>query len=225
MDTRSAAEAKPRRLGYVPALSYHFLTPMYDVGIRFTMPEQRLKRTLLRLAGIAANSRVLDLGCGTGTLLLIGYELHPDASWVGVDPDGAVIDRARRKLAVAGARARLELGSATALPFAGASFDRVLSTLVIHHLDPNQKREAFAEILRVLRPGGEVHIADFGVPRGLFTRAASFVIEKLGHEHVEENFTGMLPSRLAAAGFQQVSETWSIATVFGMVRALRGIRP
>lgn len=184
-----------------------------------------MKRTLLHLAGVRRNHRVLDLGCGTGTLLVMCSRMHPDAQLVGIDLDPAVLQRARRKLRLAGSQARLELGSATDLPFSGGSFDRVVSTLVIHHLDKEEKRRAFSEIFRVLRSGGELHLADFGPPRGFLTRLASVLVEKLGGEHVHANYRGELPEMLRRAGLIRIDETWSTATIFGVIRALRGSKP
>lgn len=189
------------------------------------MPEYRIKAGLVEVADVADDFDVMDLGCGTGTLLVIAHQMHPGARWCGIDPDPAVLGRARRKLRRAGTGVRLELASATALPFRAGSFDRILSTLVFHHLDLTGKKEALRESLRVLRPGGEIHIADFGPPRGRFTRATSFLVEHLGREHVSENFRGMLPGMIAAAGFQGVVETRTFVTVFGMVRTLRGEKP
>lgn len=188
------------------------------------MPERRLKSGLLEIAAIGNGFRVLDLGCGTGTLLALAARAHPRAWFTGVDPDPPVLQRARRKLRRAGKSVELELASATALPFRAGSFDRVLSTLMLHHLDAPEKRVALAESFRVLRTGGEIHIADFGTPQGFLTRTASFLVEHLGGEHVRENFRGLLPEMVDAAGFSDVTETRRITTIFGVIRMIRGTK-
>ena len=210
---------------YIPALKYHLLTPLYDAGIRLTMPEQRLKRRLLEIASIRNGIRALDIGCGTGTLLVLASRQTSGATLTGIDPDPTVLRRARRKLARAGASVRLEVASATALPFRSGSIDRVLSTLMFHHLDSEQKREALEEAFRVLRCGGEMHIADFGPPGGAMTRLASFLVEHVGHEHIQENIRGLIPLLMAGAGFESAGETWAVPTIFGMVRLYRGVKP
>lgn len=210
---------------YIPALKYHVLTPLYDVGMRLTFPERRLKTRLLESAAIREGFQILDLGCGTGTLLLLAKRMYPRADLTGVDIDSAILERARRKAQRAGASIRLERASATALPFSDASFHRVLTTLVLHHLDSQGKVGALAEAFRVLRAAGEIHIADFGSPQGFLTRLASWVVEHVGREHVMENVRGMIPGMMAAAGFIHVEETGAIPTVFGMVRMIRGIKP
>jgi SAM-dependent methyltransferase len=96
---------------------------------------------------------------------------------------------------------------------------------MLHHLDAGQKRQAVSEVFRTLRPGGELHLADFGPPSGPFTRLASFVITRLGHEYVEENLEGRIPRLMAEAGFEAVAETSAMATIFGTVRMYRGAKP
>lgn len=210
-----------RHREFIPALRYDVLTPLYDAGIRLTMPERRFKTQLLRAAAIRPGDRVLDVGCGTGTLLRLATEIAPQAAFFGVDPDERILARAASKLRDVQPPVSLERGSATKLPYDGASFDRVLSSLVVHHLAPDAKQQAFAEILRVLRPEGEFHVADFGAPDSLPMRFASFLTEKVGQEEVRENFRGLLPSMIRTAGFSRVEETGRFATMFGVVRLMK----
>ena len=208
---------------FIPALKRDALTPVYDVLIRLTLPEMRFKRHLLDAAVIAAGHRVLDVGCGTGTLLRLAAGQSTGATFVGIDPDPAILGRARPKLADL-PEVSVEVGSATKLPFDSGSFDRVLSTLAFHHLRGDEKAEAMREILRVLRPGGEFHLGDFGAPDTLATRITSFLTERIGGEHVQENFQGLLPSMLARAGFTGVEETGRFGTMFGVLRTIRAVK-
>lgn len=92
---------------------------------------------------LTPSARVLDLGCGRGGIV---ERLGTTGRWVGVDPDRASLREHR-----APALPRLQ-GVADGLPFAGATFDIVACSWVLEHLaDP---RQAFAEVARVLRPGG-----------------------------------------------------------------------
>jgi len=213
---------KQRR--FIPALGYDLFTPLYDAGIRATMPELRFKRRLVESAIIEEGHRVLDVGCGTGTLLMLAAQRHPAAHLVGVDPDPRIVRRAQRKIVRRRLAIDLSLGSATALPFPDESFDRVLSSLVFHHLDAAEKRIAFGEICRVLRPGGEMHLADFGAPHNRLMSMISYVAKSIGHEHVTENFRGLLPQLAEEAGLIAVEETGAFATMFGTLRFLKGIR-
>ena len=210
---------------FIPALGRDALTPLYDLGIRITLPERRFKWRLIESAHLTAGMRVLDVGCGTGTLLLIAAELAPDAVLFGVDIDDRILERARRKIAARGLEIQLERASATELPYADGSFERVLSTLAFHHLAREEKARAFLEAFRVLRPGGELHLSDFGAPDSRYARVASYLTEKLGGEHVQENYGGLLPAMAREAGFVGVEETGRFGTIFGVLRSFRAARP
>ena len=206
---------------FIPALGCDALTPAYDAFIRLTLPKIRFKSQLIQAAAIAPRHHVLDVGCGTGTLLLLAGRAHPEATFVGIDPDPRILVRARRKVPAV----KLEESSATALPFADEIFDRVLSSLVLHHLNREGKVAAMREIFRVLKPRGEFHLGDFGPPDSRTMRIVSFLIEKTGLEHVEENFRGMLPSMLMNAGFESVKATCRFPTIFGVLRCIRAVKP
>jgi SAM-dependent methyltransferase len=82
---------------YVPALGHDLLTPLYDIVIKWTLPESAIKRRLVRQAGIGRGARVLDLGCGTATLTLLVKKEHPDADVTGIDGDPKILEIARLK--------------------------------------------------------------------------------------------------------------------------------
>lgn len=216
---------KPGKRPFIPALGRDAFTPFYDLGIRLTMPERRFKFALIRNAHLVAGMRALDVGCGTGTLLLFAAEVEPGAVLVGVDIDDRILERARRKIAVRGLPVQLERASATELPYADGCFERVFSTLALHHLPKEEKARAFAEAYRVLRPGGELHLGDFGAPDTRYARVASFLTEKIGGEHVQENYRGLLPAMAKDAGFVAVQETACVGTIFGVLRSFRATKP
>jgi SAM-dependent methyltransferase len=125
----------------------------------------------------------------------------------------------------AGAGVTLVEGSATAPPFESGSFDRVLSTLMLHHLDTAQKHQALAACRRLLRPGGEIHIVDFGKPHNALMRIVSLPL-KLGHggEAVDLNHRGGLPEVVAKEGFADVAESERWMTPFGTIAFVRGVK-
>ncbi len=109
-------------------------------------------------AGLEA-ARVLELGTGTGETALRVRAAHPEADWVGIDASEAMLGRARERLPGADLRLqRLE----DELP--SGPFDLVVSALAVHHLDGPGKRDLFARVARVLRPGGEFVLGDVVVP-------------------------------------------------------------
>lgn len=142
--------------GIKPALAYRALTPLYDRVVAMTTRERRFKSALLEQARLQPGQHVLDIGAGTGTLALLASERGPDLRVIGIDADPDVLALPRRKADVAGHGVRFELGLSTTLPYSDDSFDRVLSSLFFHHLLPADKITTAKEMLRVLRPGGDV---------------------------------------------------------------------
>ena len=204
---------KPR---YIPALDYDWATPLYDFLIRLTMPETAFKRQLIEQAQINNTLRILDLGCGTATLTLQIKRASPDAEVRGIDGDPKILKIARAKATRAELEIGLDEGMAFDLPYADGAFDRVLSSLVLHHLSAENKRRACAEVLRVLRPGGEFHVADFGKPHTLLMRFVASSLRILGGAHTSsENTQGLLPEIFRNAGFTAVEETTCYRTLFG----------
>ena len=159
-----------RHAGYIPAAGHDFFLPLYDPVLRYLMRERALRTRFLDLAAIQPGQRVLDLGCGTATLLLLLKERCPSADVVGVDGDPKVLALARAKAEKQGVAIRFDEALATRLPYGDASFDRVLSSLMLHHLTRDEKLQALREVRRVLAPGASFHLADFGPPRNWLAR-------------------------------------------------------
>jgi arsenite methyltransferase len=112
------------------------------------------------LGRLSAGERVLDLGCGAGTDSLVAAQMvGPDGSVVGIDMTPEMLAKAHRAAAEMGA-ANVEFveGEIELLPFADESVDVVISNGVIDLLP--DKDTVFAEIYRVLRPGGRIQLAD-----------------------------------------------------------------
>jgi ubiquinone/menaquinone biosynthesis C-methylase UbiE len=211
---------------YIPALGFNLLTPLYDPIVHWLMQENRFKSQLVVQAAIQSHHRILDVGCGTGTLTLLVKEKYPSATVIGVDGDEGVFNIARTKANRSGVAIWLDQGLATSLPYADNSFDRVLSSLLFHHLTLADKQLAFAEIFRILSPGGQVHIADWGKAQNPLMRATFLAIQLLdGFTTTADNVAGHLPTLLEAAGFQQVCQTSSYNTVFGTLGLYAAQKP
>lgn len=160
------------RRTFIPAAGHDWALPLYDPLVKL-IGVDRARRTLLERAAIRPGHRVLDVGCGTGSLAVLIKGLHPTADVVGLDPDPKVLAWARRKAARALAAIRLDRGFSDELPYPDASFDRVLSSFMFHHLGRDEKEKMLREAWRVLKPGGVLHLLDFGGPEpgaGRFAR-------------------------------------------------------
>jgi class 3 adenylate cyclase/SAM-dependent methyltransferase len=213
------------RSRFVPALGRLGMR-FYDPLVRSTAREVRFKERLLDLAAIAVGERVLDLGCGTGTLAIRAGQRQPAARVVGIDADPRMIERARRKADAAGVELELQPGSAADLPYADRSFDVVLSSLLFHHLGRDAKRAAAEELARVLVPGGRVVIADWGAPSDPLMRVLFLTIQLIdGFETTRDNVEGRLPAMLRAAGLVDVRERDTYRTVYGSLLLLDAHAP
>ena len=220
---RDGVLAGESRDAYIPALKFDWLTPLYDPVLTWVMREDTFKRHLVQQARIERGHRALDLGCGTATLTVMIKQLHPEAEVVGLDGDPRVLEIARVKAAKAGVDVRLDQGMAFALPYPDGALDRVLSSLLFHHLQQKDKKRTLREVFRVLRPGGELHVADLGKPQNGLMYAVALVMARF--EEASDNIAGLLPEMMRGAGFEEVEETARCVTAFGTVALYRARKP
>ena len=209
---------------FVPALGFGFLTPFYDPLVALTTRERTFKRLLIAQAGVSEGERVLDLGCGTGTLAVWLKQAVPGASVVGIDADEKVLARARRKAARAGVEVRFDRGLSQQLPYDGCSFEGVVSSLFFHHLRPSEKHMTLREAYRVLAPGGRLHVADWGKPNPML-RVMFYAVQVLdGFENTRDNVEGRLDRFLEEAGFREVSMRAEVNTPLGTIALYDGVK-
>jgi len=136
---------------------------------------------------------VLDVGCGTGTLALAAKErVGPTGRVVGIDPGPRQIGRARSKAARQGLDIDFRVGVIERLELPDQSFDAALSTMMMHHLPDDLKRRGLAEIVRTLKSGGRLVVADFKRPEPRAGRPVRF---GAGESGIQD-----LPGFLAQAG-------------------------
>lgn len=185
---------------YLPAMGRRRLLPLYDTVTRLAgLPG--VHRELVERADLRAGLRVLEIGCGPGGLLRLVRRRFPDVDLVGLDPDPAALARARRAL---GPAVRLDRGFADALPYPDASIDRVLSCFMWHHLDPTDRPRALEEIVRVVKPAGQLHLVDIsgGAPiHGLLGRRAH---RRAHHAHDADGRPDDLLALMRQAGLTEV---------------------
>ena len=210
--------ATARPADYLPAVRFDFLTPVFDVFVRGTTRERTFKQKLLDQARLAGDLDLLDVGAGSGTLAIWAKEREPAIRIRGLDGDPAIIGQARRKAERAKVDVTFDEGFSYELPYDDASFDRVLSSLFFHHLVLADKRRTIAEIARVLRPGGELHVADWGEPRSAREKIAAVAIRKFdGDEPTRDNLAGRLPELFEAGGLTEARERDRIPAPLGVI--------
>lgn len=203
---------------FVPGLGFAFLTPVYDLFLAVTMREATLRATLLEQVDLRHTNTIVDVGCGTGTQPIMLKQEAPHATVLGIDVDPAMIARAKEKTRAAGVDVRFEVGEAGALPFADASIDVVVSTLVFHHLLDDDKKRALAEIRRVLKPRGRFHLADFGRPANALNGFVFNAVRRFdGVANTEMNAVGALPELVRVSGFPDTRLVSRMDTILGTV--------
>jgi ubiquinone/menaquinone biosynthesis C-methylase UbiE len=210
----------------VPAAGRRALTRLYDPVMALTMREGAWRPVLVeRVAqALPAGGVVVDVGAGTGALALRLAARRPDARVVAVDGDPEVLAIARAK---PGAEAvEWQEGLAGRLPLRPGEADAAVLSLLLHHLTPDARRATLADLLRVLRPGGRLHVADWGRPRGWLPRLGFAALRVLdGRENTREHAEGRLAAVVAESGFAAVDVGRRVWTAWGTLELLEAERP
>lgn len=213
---------------YTPAAGHHWLTSLYDFGVAALTRENRWRRALIAQVRPGPDDVIVDVGCGTGSMLARLGKAAPSSRLIGIDPDPAILARARKRFAAAGLSVELHLGFArqAAGLLKGTRPTKVVSSLVFHQVPMDEKVAALAAMHAVLRAGGEVHIADYGLQRTPLMRALfSGIIQNLdGRENTEPNARGVLRDLMWTAGFRNAEETLVIPTPSGSISLYRASR-
>jgi SAM-dependent methyltransferase len=154
------------------------------------------------LAGQQLTGEVLELGTGSGANAEALLGRFPTLGLTATDLDPAMLSAARARLSKFGDRARVEAADAATLEFADASFDGVVTLLMLHHV--GDWSAALGETFRVLRPGGRLFGYDL-------TRSG-MVARRHGHDDPDHNPAAVeeLGSGLAAAGFSDARVTTAL---------------
>jgi SAM-dependent methyltransferase len=214
LDARSSRAAER---DFVPASPQLWL---YDVLVAVLTRESRWRPALLRQIDPRPEDAIADIGCGTGTLLARIGRSAPAAQLIGIDPDERILERARRKTDGVGTPVELVLGYArdAATLLAGRRIDKIVSSLVFHQVPVAEKRSGLAAMHGALAPGGELHVADYGLQRtALMRRLFRIVGSGDGNENTEPNARGVLPELMREVGFCGVEETSVLATPTGSI--------
>ena len=166
--------ARRAQRDYVPAAPQLWL---YDFLVAVLARESRWRPALVRQIAPTAEDAMADIGCGTGSLMALISRTAPPAVLIGIDPDPAILERARRKTEAAGATVELKVGYArdAAALLDGRGINKIVSSLVFHQVPMAEKRAGLAAMRTALVPNGELHVADYAASSARRSCASSFV--------------------------------------------------
>lgn len=211
-------------------VAQHYDTAYYSAEVERYLRRTRFVRVRLRnlfeLVGDTSGRRILDVGCGMGTVTLEAARRGAHA--YGIDPARVALKAARRLALERDApHARFTVADGAALPFAVASFDGVILADVTEHLDEATLRETLAESARVLRAGGVLALYTPS-PSHLFERlkARGWILQQ-DPSHIGLRTAGELVGHVRAAGLETVRAYYepSHLPVYGAFERLAGRLP
>lgn len=211
------------KTSFIPALRYKKLTRFFDFFLAVTFPEKKIKHALIHQLQLKGNEAILDFGCGTGTLAIMIKEQYPSVNIIGIDVDPEIIAIAENKIKRKGLSIPIKRYDGENLSLFGhQQFDKVVSSLVFHHLSTSKKRTIFSHLYRIIKPGGELHIADFGKGKNFYTKAAFEFLRRFdGVENTAVNSEGLLPVFIKGCGFNEVEILQSFNTAVGTVDLIK----
>jgi ubiquinone/menaquinone biosynthesis C-methylase UbiE len=187
---------------FLPAAGHDWLLPLYDPFVKL-LGGDRVRKALIDQAGIQPNHKVLEIGCGTGSLVTAIKRSQPQAEVTGLDPDPRALERAKRKAHRNALTIHFEQGFSDQLPYADDFFDRVVSSFMFHHLNDGEKEKTLREVRRVLKSGGSFHMVDFEKSE------SGGGIARLFHssERLKDNTVSRILTFLRDAGFENPEAT------------------
>ena len=205
---------------FTPALGNARFTPLYDLAIASVTRENLWRGRLVAHINPTAADRILDVGCGTGSMAIRLKKTNPDVEIIGIDPDSTVIERARRKSKRAGVSIDWRVGFLTPETCEEIGpVSKAFSSLVLHQTALDDKGNILSAMRTVLQSGGRLYIADYGLQR---TLAMRFLFRRTvqmidGLADTQPNADGILPSLMEASGFSDITELEVIPTATGSI--------
>lgn len=208
----------PKRT-FLPAAGHDLFLPLYDPLVSL-LGGERARRDLIAQANITSGQRILDIGCGTGTLAVMLKRADADVEVVGLDPDPKALRRAKTKATRAALSLQLDQGFSDELPYAEDSFDRVFSSFMFHHLEEENREKTLREVSRVLKPGGSLHLLDFvdddHGSHGLLSRFLGRLIHST--DRLKDNSDARILQLMRRAGFTNFEKVKESQMLLGLLR-------
>lgn len=186
------------------ALFYDTLTGVLGL---FVGGEQRFREKIVAAANLHPGDKVLDVGCGTGTLtVLMAERVGAEGEVVGVDLSQRMLAAARRKANHPNLIFRE--ANAEAIPYPEGYFDVVTATYILHEMQRRGRECAMNEIRRVLRKNGRLVVVDMHEPKSYWRRGVFRLLMLWEDETAWDLVRNGLQKELSVAGFQHIRQTF-----------------
>ena len=212
---------------FTPALGFSALTPAYDLAISALTREDIWRTELIDIVEPSNDDRILDVGCGTGSLVTRMKVRNPQCEIHGIDPDTAVLVKARKKaktsnLDIAFHHGFLNPDTLTQL----GRFSKIVSSLVFHQTALDTKSDILELMKKLLEPGGKLFIADYGLQRTSLMRTLfRCTVQAIdGVKNTQHNADGRMVDLIAKSGFLNVVEARVIPTPTGSISIYKAVR-
>ena len=205
---------KTTNRNYIPAAGRNWALPLYDPLVKL-LGADRARQVIIDKANLHQARRILDVGCGTGTLAILIKKMFPDADVIGIDPDPDALDIAKRKAMHMNVSVQFDRGFSDDLPYLDDSFDRVISTFMLHHLMQSELAASLHEMGRVIAEKGSLHILDFEKQKTESKNTTGSVtakdqVKKINSEKLIENL-------MRNAGFLETKKVLSSSILHGLL--------
>jgi demethylmenaquinone methyltransferase/2-methoxy-6-polyprenyl-1,4-benzoquinol methylase/phosphoethanolamine N-methyltransferase len=193
---------------------YDILAPLMTLGL-----ERRYHRLVIQQLALRGSERILDIGCGTGTLtrdIAAALADKKNSLCTGLDAAEKMIAAAKKK-ASGIPNIHFDAAIAERLPYENGSFDAAVSTFFFHHIHFELKKKVLAETARILKPGGRFIIVDVDVPTTWFGALCAHSGHWLFQQNeIAENSAGKLREAFSVSPFnwKAVSHHSGYITVF-----------
>ena len=200
---------------FLPAAGRDRFLPLYDV-ITKLLGADKARQAFLNQGILLPGERVLDIGCGTGTLVVMLKENYPGVEVVGLDPDPRALDRARRKASKRDVSVQFDQGFADTLPYGDRSFDAVFSSFMFHHLEADVKEGTLREVRRILKPAGRLHLMDFEVQTSTSLHSPMRLFHT--HKRLKDNNEKRIIDLITQAGLIRARRVGLRPVMFGLAQ-------
>src|SRR5215510_4873580 len=199
---------------FLPAAGRDLFLPLYDPIVSL-MGFDRARRELISAASLRAGQRILDIGCGTGTLVVMLKRQYASSEVAGLDPDTKALRRARIKAKQAGVSVQFDQAFADKLPYKDDSFEHIFSSFMFHHLEERERENMLREVLRILTPSGSFHLLDFVSnhdSHGLLDRWFQ------SHARMKDNSDATIFELMSSVGLTNAAKVKEGSMLFGLLR-------